>query len=274
MWVKLDDDFPDRPDVAQAGSRAAYLHVAARCWSNRHRTDSFVPEGRVGRLTDERNPADLVRRLLDAGMWVEAPGGYRLVADPQLSAEEASGISAKRSAAGRQGGISSGKVRAERSKQRSNGQSKIEAKSNPVPVPVPDPQREIVYTQEAMSDQAKVASPLTLRLRPSLAVLQAEWTSSMGVAMVGALDLVADLIGDYAAASEIADVEALGRRMVQIFSAVRRSFQYPPRPSATAFSEQWERIQEVYASGVEPAPWSPGGGPSQVDEIPSFRRRP
>lgn len=77
-WVKLDDQFPDHPKVVKAGGDAAWLHVTAICYANRHLTDGFIPEGQVIRLSDRRNPAKLAAELVKVGMWETAVGGWMI----------------------------------------------------------------------------------------------------------------------------------------------------------------------------------------------------
>lgn len=77
-WVKLDDGFPDHPKVAQAGDLAAWLYVCGLTYSNRLLTDGFIPESVVPRLTGLKGPVSLAKRLVNAGLWERAEGGYRI----------------------------------------------------------------------------------------------------------------------------------------------------------------------------------------------------
>lgn len=78
-WVKLDDTFPEHPKVEMAGPMAGWLHVCALCYCNRNLTDGFIPSARVPKLAaDLPNVKRLVSALLDAGLWLEEDGGYRI----------------------------------------------------------------------------------------------------------------------------------------------------------------------------------------------------
>ena len=77
-WVKLDDDFPDRPAVAALGDGAFRLHVSGLAYVNRLLTDGLVPLTQAARLTPNYDPAHLAE-LLAGGVWAVADGGYRVV---------------------------------------------------------------------------------------------------------------------------------------------------------------------------------------------------
>jgi hypothetical protein len=108
-WVRIDDAFADHPKIVQAGSRAAWLDVAAMCWSSRHLTDGFIPAKQVRRLTDEPNPDELAQALVDAGLWETRPDGFLVhdYLDYNPSAKEVRAqreyISKERSRAGKAG---------------------------------------------------------------------------------------------------------------------------------------------------------------------------
>lgn len=103
-WVKLDDHFDEHPKLAQAGPLGMALQVAALCYCNRNLTDGFVPRSVASRLlsleTSDANgkpmklaatwEAELfgggweieaehvVDRMLESGLWDQAPGGYTI----------------------------------------------------------------------------------------------------------------------------------------------------------------------------------------------------
>lgn len=108
-WVRLDDLMPEHPKVLKAGPLAAWLHVCALAYCNRHLTDGRIPAGKVGALADLdefgttcRDQAD---RLVKAGMWGRTADGFVIhdYHDFQPSREEVEERRAKRSAAGRKG---------------------------------------------------------------------------------------------------------------------------------------------------------------------------
>jgi hypothetical protein len=82
-WGKIDDQFYDHPKLDTLGSdrlACAGLYWIAISFCNRHLTDGFVPEDRMIRLADKprREALRLASRLVDAGLWEAAEGGYRI----------------------------------------------------------------------------------------------------------------------------------------------------------------------------------------------------
>lgn len=77
-WVRLDDGFAEHPKIEEAGPLAAWLHVAALCYCNRHLTDGFIPAGKVKRLADVPNVSRHIGALVKVGMWMEVEGGYAI----------------------------------------------------------------------------------------------------------------------------------------------------------------------------------------------------
>lgn len=77
-WVRLDDQFPEHPKVLRVGADAAWLHVSALCYCARQLTDGFVPDGAIGRLAEVKKPVDLAARLVGAGLWAVADGGWQI----------------------------------------------------------------------------------------------------------------------------------------------------------------------------------------------------
>lgn len=97
-WVRIDDQFPEHPKVAQAGPLAMAMQVAGLCYCNRKLTDGFVPRSIARRLLDfevidadgkihtigvtsgmsgeDISPEWVIGLLLDAGMWEKVSGGY------------------------------------------------------------------------------------------------------------------------------------------------------------------------------------------------------
>ncbi len=170
VWVRIDDRMPDNPKVAAAGPLALAMQVAALCYSNRELTDGFVPrsvarrlldwhaedgDGRVwrigrtsGTVGDDVDPQWVIALLLNAGIWRETAGGYAIhdFSDYQPSKAEVEDLAAKRSEAGRRGGLARvaktvALAKQEPSKGSSKGSSKTLAKSNPGPGPVPEPKK-------------------------------------------------------------------------------------------------------------------------------------
>lgn len=93
MWLRFDDNYPNHPKVIGLSSHAFTLNTCAICYAGRHHTDGFLPAAVVPRLWHfERgvSVSRLVRELLDARLWEEVPGGYRVhdFLDYQPSAHE------------------------------------------------------------------------------------------------------------------------------------------------------------------------------------------
>lgn len=77
-WVRIDDTFPEHPKVEMIGPLAGWLHVCALCYCNRNLTDGFIPSPRVSKLADIPKVSIHVRSLIEAGLWLEEDGGYRI----------------------------------------------------------------------------------------------------------------------------------------------------------------------------------------------------
>jgi hypothetical protein len=77
-WAYLDDGFPEHPKVIAAGGDAAWLFVAALCWSRRHLSAGDIPKSMIGRLTDRRMSTKLARRLVDVGLWADKGDHYAI----------------------------------------------------------------------------------------------------------------------------------------------------------------------------------------------------
>src|SRR5262245_51136165 len=77
-WVRLDDGFTDHPKVIRAGEDAGWLFVAGLCYSGKHLTDGFIPEGKVDTLTRKRQPGKLADKLIEVGLWERVDGGYQV----------------------------------------------------------------------------------------------------------------------------------------------------------------------------------------------------
>jgi hypothetical protein len=150
-WVKLDDQFPDHPKVIEAGPEAAWLYVAALCYSSAKLTDGAIPTALVGRLTAHRGGERLAERLVAVGLWERAPSGYQVhdYGDYQPSAaatraKREAEVEYKR-AAGKLGGVASGIARAKSKQAASTGEAETkqtashveEAETNPRPDPTP-----------------------------------------------------------------------------------------------------------------------------------------
>lgn len=141
-WFKVDDGFLTSSKVMSIprSERASVLGqwLMAGVWSAHEMKDGLVPAGVLEELgcTDEAR-----ERLVSVGLWVVAEKGailihnwgkYQPTADELLERREA--VSKSRSEAGKRGGLRSGAVRREATKQT---RSKSEAKRSPEPEPEP-----------------------------------------------------------------------------------------------------------------------------------------
>lgn len=167
-WIRLDDHFDQHPKIVSVGPVGMAMWVAGLAYCNRNLTDGFIPwsaaqtlipmtwlspsadpnseKWEIERLattgqfqeTDDYvtafclTTAEVIRLLVEAGLWHVEPRGYRVHDYEDFQPSRAS-IEAEREqkrAAGKAGGEASAKARAQASAQ---------AKSNPVPDPDPVP---------------------------------------------------------------------------------------------------------------------------------------
>lgn len=99
-WVRLDDSFTEHPKVMAAGPLALAMQVAGLCYCNRNLTDGFIPWGiartllswevlgpdrrqyrisvTCGAHGEDVDSEYVIKQLVDAGMWEEVDGGYRV----------------------------------------------------------------------------------------------------------------------------------------------------------------------------------------------------
>ena len=65
-WFKVDDGIHDHPKTEHLSLAAVGLWTLAGAYCSRHLTDGAISANRVGKLGGDD---DLVRELLDAGLW-------------------------------------------------------------------------------------------------------------------------------------------------------------------------------------------------------------
>lgn len=159
-WVRLDEEFARHPKVLAAGPLGLAMQVAALCYCNSYLTDGFVPRSVVpgllhleglgmrmwmGDLAGGGEDADwklVVEDLLEAGLWEEVPGGYRIhdYHEYQPTKEQVLKEREQKRLAGQKGGKASAKARAGAAGQArasAPAQAERQAESKPVPVPAP-----------------------------------------------------------------------------------------------------------------------------------------
>ncbi|MGB9886787.1 MAG: DnaD domain-containing protein [Moorellales bacterium] len=139
------------------------MQVAALCYCNKYLTDGFIPREVVPTLLnlqglgmrlwqgeligggEEARWELIVRDLIEAGIWEEVEGGYRIhdYLDYQPSKAEVLAEREQKRLAGQKGGQASAQARAQASAKQvlkqntstsqANGQAEAQAKSKPVP---------------------------------------------------------------------------------------------------------------------------------------------
>lgn len=122
-WTKLDDNIYDNPKMVKAGEDAADLYVRALVYCNKHLTDGRIEAEVLGAITRKRNSAKLAADLVRVGAWETHPEGGWMVHDfhdhnptaEEVMAKRAE-LSAKRSEAGKLGGMRSGERRSNEAK--------------------------------------------------------------------------------------------------------------------------------------------------------------
>lgn len=84
-WARLDDGFPEHPKVLSVGPFGLTVFVRALCYSARNLTDGFIPNAAIvsftvdfARTSRAAHAVDWPARLVAAGLWDEATGGYRI----------------------------------------------------------------------------------------------------------------------------------------------------------------------------------------------------
>jgi len=113
-WFRLDGDFVENPKVVALSDRAFRLYMAGLCYSSRNLTDGLLTDRAVKVVCALTSGARRhIVELREANLWVPCDEGYE-INDYWLyqpPAEELKGLRDKRRAAGRKGGLASGKAR-------------------------------------------------------------------------------------------------------------------------------------------------------------------
>lgn len=116
-WSKLEDGIGSHPKILRVGTAGLALYTVGLAYCGKHLTDGFIPEAAVPTLWDFADVKTTARRvaarLVEAGLWEPAPGGYRVhdFLAYNLSRAEVLARRAVRSEAGRLGGLRSGQTR-------------------------------------------------------------------------------------------------------------------------------------------------------------------
>lgn len=72
-WFKVDDHLYSHPKWIDLPKGARALWVTAGAWSAGQLLDGFIPAAALPLLSGTRAEA---KRLVESGLWVEAPGGW------------------------------------------------------------------------------------------------------------------------------------------------------------------------------------------------------
>jgi hypothetical protein len=154
-WGKVDDNFAFHPKVLQAGNEAIGLWTRAMSYSCQQLTDGFVPVEAVAALGSD---ASVAGRLVQAGLWDEAEGGwvFHQWNEYQPSGAEVKArrdqISAKRSEAGKKGMSTRWDNKTDNKPITNEYQT-----YNPEPEPEPEPNttsKEVVLTRENQNNSS------------------------------------------------------------------------------------------------------------------------
>lgn len=115
-WVRIDEGIDEHPRVAGLEPAAAWTFIRSILYASRRLTDGFIPGAIALRIAGDVNPSTLV----DAGLWIEVEGGYKIrdYLDYQQSRSEVLGLKQIREEAGRKGVIASGKARSQAKSKR------------------------------------------------------------------------------------------------------------------------------------------------------------
>ena len=78
-WIKIMNSLPAHPKAIRAGAAAMWLHISALCYSNEHLLDGRVDRAMLPAIAVGVPKAEqLVRRLVDVGLWDVAEDGWQI----------------------------------------------------------------------------------------------------------------------------------------------------------------------------------------------------
>lgn len=127
MWFKVDDQLPMNEKMLTVSLAAVGLWVEAGAWASASQTEGRLPKRLLRVLHPDASQKE-ADELVKVGLW-EDRGDYWQIHDfleYNPPKDQVDSIKAQRSAAGRTGGLKSGKVR--RSKTEAKREAKVEAK--------------------------------------------------------------------------------------------------------------------------------------------------
>lgn len=80
-WAYLDDGFDEHEKALAAGPLGIALFACGLTYCNRRHTGGYIVESRALRLVDFEGlaePKEVIERLIRAGLWEQADGGYQV----------------------------------------------------------------------------------------------------------------------------------------------------------------------------------------------------
>jgi hypothetical protein len=80
MWVRIDDGLPRHPKFRSLTVDAAWLWLCGNCYASEYLTDGFVSIQSLPTISivPIQNVTEQAARLVAAGLWHEAEGGFRI----------------------------------------------------------------------------------------------------------------------------------------------------------------------------------------------------
>jgi hypothetical protein len=138
-WVKLDEAFPEHHKITAAGGDAGWLFVCALAYCNRNLTNGFIPDGIVGRLSDRRRPAELVRKLVGVGLLEPVKGGWQIHDYLEYQTSRAKVEEERAKARDRMARIRGSSPEHSESVRPNNPRSSPRGSPYPIPIPIPIP---------------------------------------------------------------------------------------------------------------------------------------
>jgi len=104
-WLKIESSVARNKKFVKAGPAPSWLWVCGIAYCQEGLTDGFIPKEALPYL-GVKNSAQLATHLVKAGLWDEAPGGWRVhdYLDHNRSASDVAAIRAARKDGGKLGG--------------------------------------------------------------------------------------------------------------------------------------------------------------------------
>lgn len=173
-YFPVDDDMPFHPKVLAAGNEAIGMWTRAGALAKKHTTGGFVSTETARTL----GPKKLADRLVSAGLWVEAEGGYRFHDWKQQAGNDDAEVERARVEQGRARNAERQRVWRERNAER-NGVTNPPVTDTPSPSPSPNR-----LTRDSESSHVPAARVSTdAELSPAVKAL----ASQAGITSVGAI---------------------------------------------------------------------------------------